>query len=1064
MVRKNTFLLAFILGCLKSFGAEIQAVKTPQFSYGFIENKGQVKNQYGQINQEALYVFKGNGIQVQLRRNGFSYEQIKEAGKVNYLKSNQQELAEQNVEVYRIDIDFKGAKGYIPIQEMEPRAGELIYRAKENISQSIHCKNYNRILYKNVYPQVDIEFIVSEEAGNQDFKYNIILNPGADASLVQFAIFGSNQTKINDKGNLTFETDGGVLEEQIPLSYELTHTGGQGKTIHANFVQISPSVFGFSLNQNNPNQTRIIDPLLWSTYYGGPNNEVARDLETDLNGNVFITGITTSFTNIATNGAYQTIFNGNSYDVALAKFSGNGTLLWATYFGGPETENSMGIDVNDAGQVFICGQTLSSSGIASSGAYQTSISGAADAFLTKFGSNGNLLWSTYYGGTSTDILNAIAVDGNGMINVIGNSNSPIVFPYTGVHQTSASASSADAIILRFNDNGNLVIGSFYGGGSTEQGLEIDVDAHNNIYITGYTSSTTGIATTAAYQSALAGNADAYIAKFDTNLVLKYATYFGGSSWDYPQDIKIDSHGNMDVSGYTYSSTDFPLLNAFQSTFNTVSNKAFLFQLDSLGTLKFSTYFGGEILNQVYGMDIDGSDNIYIGGVTNSVTGIASASAYQLELRNTGFDAFLASFTSYGGLLWSTYFGGENADYGRGIAIDKFNNLFFLGDTYSDSFISVGTVHQSSNMGGDEIFLFKMSLGTSTQALANNTIGSNQTLCGTSVAADLIGSTPTGGTGSYSYTWLQSATGLDGSFVNANGSNTNKDYSPGSISSQTYYKRVVTDGSAFDTSNVVIIKIGSTFKAGFTVNKTIQCLRSNQFIFTDTTSASGLTYDWDFGNGATSTNQSETISYAYQAANVYRVRLITSFGGSCADTNYKNVYTVTDPIAKNITGIDQVRRLDTASYFIPHTAGSRYVWVFDNGQLKGNGTGNQIQIKWTAVGTTQLKVVETSSGNCLGDTAFLDITISPALDIEELTNENTFQVYPNPNTGSFVIGGLNQKEFTVNVYDARGALVKTQVIQGETRIELENASAGLYVIQLIHPNGNVYQKRMQIAAE
>ncbi|MCF8255780.1 MAG: T9SS type A sorting domain-containing protein, partial [Bacteroidia bacterium] len=84
--------------------------------------------------------------------------------------------------------------------------------------------------------------------------------------------------------------------------------------------------------------------------------------------------------------------------------------------------------------------------------------------------------------------------------------------------------------------------------------------------------------------------------------------------------------------------------------------------------------------------------------------------------------------------------------------------------------------------------------------------------------------------------------------------------------------------------------------------------------------------------------------------------------------------------------------------------------------------------------------------------------------EELTNENAFQVYPNPNSGSFVIGGLNQKEFTVNVFDARGALVKTQVIQGETQIELDNARAGLYVIQLIHSDGLVFTKKMQIQAE
>jgi hypothetical protein len=1069
MIKKRYLLTSlFLFTITMVFSKEASKDFLSKLHSGFIENKGQIKNQFGQENKEVLYVFRNNNLQIQLRKNGFSYEVFKPNTSIEILDQMGNlimDAPKQEYTVSRIDIDFLGRNKGMQIKSLEANAGEIRYASKENILGNTYTKTFRKVVYKNVYPKIDIEFLIGDELGKKNFKYNIILHPGADESAIKFAILGAKKTEITQLGNLAFTTEGEVLEENIPFSYELTEKGEIGKPIQSKYILLTPNTVGFGLNQTNTKVTRVIDPFLWSTYFGGASNDISRGIDTDPDGNVVITGITTSTTNIATAGAYQTSLSGtsSSYDGFIAKFSTNGALIWATYYGGSESEFVLDLNVDGDGNIFIVGQTNSSAGIATTGAHQSSISGATDGFIAKFSPTGSLVWATYFGGIVSDIINGVVTDKLGNVLVTGYSNSGFDFGFSGVHQSSNNGSN-DAFVLRFSKDGVLKKGTYFGGSISETSSAINVDNDFNIYITGYTNSSSNIATPSAYQSALSGNSDIYLAKFDTNMVLIYGTYFGGVNFDYPLDISIDSKKRIVIAGYTYSSTDFPIKNAYLASITSSGPLGFIFQMDSLFKLNFSTYFGGEFTDIIMGMTLDAADNIYITGYTNSSTGISTSGAYQENWRGSTFDGVIASFSGSGNINWSTYFGGEGADYLRCVAVDKSNNLFVIGDCYSDSFVQFGATYQTTRKGNAEPILLKISLDIPGGTLGNNTIGSNQTLCGTSVAADLIGSTPTGGTGSYSYTWLQSATGLDGSFVNANGTNTNKDYSPGSISSQTYYKRVVTDGSAFDTSNVVTIKLGSAFHAGFTVNKTIQCLRSNEFIFTDTTSAPGLTYDWDFGNGATSTNQSETISYAYQTANVYRVRLITSFGGSCADTNYKMVYTVSDPIAKNITGIDQVRRLDTASYFIPHTAGSRYVWVFDNGQLKGNGTGNQIQIKWTAVGTTQLKVVETSSGNCLGDTAFLDITISPALDIEELTNENAFHVYPNPNTGSFVIGGLNQKEFTVNVYDARGALVKSQLIHGETRIELDNASAGLYVIQLIHPNGNVYQKRMQIAAE
>ncbi|MCF8255700.1 MAG: hypothetical protein K9J84_14075, partial [Bacteroidia bacterium] len=251
MYKKINLLCIILLSSSILFGKEISKNNEYTIKFGFIENKGQVENQEGTINQEVLYLFQGNNLHVQLRKNGFSYELIQAQNMGSTVAKGQlenNELPETNFKMHRVDIDFKGGNSNIEIQELEKGSGEIQYRAKESASSYLTCKSFTKILYKNVYPQTDIEFLISEENGRQSFKYNIILHPGADANLVQFSIFGSNQTQITDKGNLAFETSCGSMEEQIPMSYELQKNGAKGKAIEAKFIQLDPNTIGFGLN------------------------------------------------------------------------------------------------------------------------------------------------------------------------------------------------------------------------------------------------------------------------------------------------------------------------------------------------------------------------------------------------------------------------------------------------------------------------------------------------------------------------------------------------------------------------------------------------------------------------------------------------------------------------------------------------------------------------------------------------------------------------------------------------------------------------------------------------
>jgi hypothetical protein len=121
-------------------------------------------------------------------------------------------------------------------------------------------------------------------------------------------------------------------------------------------------------------------------------------------------GRTSSAANIATSGTYQFTLAG-SLDVFLTKFNKSGARIWSTYYGGPAPDIAYAMAVHEDGFVYLTGGTSSTIGVASPGAQQATYGGGIDdIFLAKFGSSGQRLWSTYYGGPAHDVAQAITLD------------------------------------------------------------------------------------------------------------------------------------------------------------------------------------------------------------------------------------------------------------------------------------------------------------------------------------------------------------------------------------------------------------------------------------------------------------------------------------------------------------------------------------------------------------------------------------------------------------------------------------------------------------------------------
>lgn len=310
----------------------------------------------------------------------------------------------------------------------------------------------------------------------------------------------------------------------------------------------------------------------WGTYYGDVGSDYAQGICTDPSGNIYMSGWTNSSTTLATPGAHQLTLAGSS-DAFLVKFTAAGARVWGTYFGGIGTEYGAGVVSDNAGNVYLTGQTYSSaSGISTPGSYQpVHAGGNGDAFLVKFDQNGVRQWGTYFGGPgdewwgSTWWNHGAAFDPTGYVYITGQTNSLTGIATPGVHQPAFGGGTYDVFMAKFNLSGSLQWATYYGDNGYEWGPGCTVSPSGMVYLSGSTNSTAGIATAGAYQTAHSGGYDMFLAKFTSAGIRTEGTYFGGPLYDYSSGIEHDLYGNIFMSGYTINTTGIATPGAFQTT-------------------------------------------------------------------------------------------------------------------------------------------------------------------------------------------------------------------------------------------------------------------------------------------------------------------------------------------------------------------------------------------------------------------------------------------------------------------------------------------------------------------
>ena len=668
--------------------------------FHFTENKGQFKS-------SVKYHCKLHIGDIFFKNSQFSFNlfSAEELNKAHDLRHNNLEDSSNsfvfNKHIY--NMNFLGANEHnliLPTEELLFKKN--YFRGNDTNFWSSDVSSYSFITYKNLYDGIDVN-IYSED---NHLKYDYVVSNYSNPKDIVVEYEGVSDLRLID-GKLEVILSNSVVRELTPFSYQTIN--GKKVEVVCEFI-LNGNAISFDFpNGYDSSKTLIIDPILvFATLTGSSSDNWGFTATYDDSGNFYSGSIVlnggwfgTSYP--TTLGAYQTSFAGGDADVAISKFSSDGTtLIYSTYLGGNKIEEPHSLICDDQNNLIIMGATSSANFPTTSGAYQGSFGGGnyissldgldwdngSDIFITKLNAAGNsLIGSTFIGGSSNDGLalsanlnhnyadharGEVMLDDNDNI-YIASSTKSSNFPTTPSSHSQSFSGNIDGVVCKLSPNlNNLLWSTYLGGSSADAAYSVRVDTVNNqTVICGGTTSNNIGATSGTINAIRPGGIDGYVATF-SNLTgsLNALTYLGTSSYDQSFIVELDNQNNIYVVGQTNG--NYPVTSGVYS--NTGANQFIHKMNSSLTTTNFSTVFGSinssNINISLTAFLVDNCDNIYVsgwGGSTNNQgnTNNMPITPNAIQSITDGNDFYFITLEAGAqSLIYGSYFGGTGGSSGE----------------------------------------------------------------------------------------------------------------------------------------------------------------------------------------------------------------------------------------------------------------------------------------------------------------------------------------------------------------------------------------------------------------
>jgi hypothetical protein len=660
----------------------------------FIENRGQLDPSvaYSVQGRDTTLYFTTEGmtlVRTDRRRGGSGSK-----GRLETASFGRDRIPAPDAGRWTVKLDFVGAnrKPRIEAKDPTPAVVSYFHGRKENWKTGL--ATYGSIVYSDLWPGIDL--IYSGTATR--LKYTFLVKPGADPAQVRLAYRGVRGIRLNEAGQLEVDSPAGGLRDDKPYAYQ--EVDGRRIEVKAAYSLdrtsgSAPHRYGFALGSYDRDKPLVLDPavLVYCGYIGGNDTDTGHGIAVDSLGNAYITGQTNSTQATFPVTVGPDLTRNNGLEAFVAKVNAAGTaLVYCGYIGGIGTETGYGIAVDGSGNAYVTGYTASDEAtFPVTVGPDLTFNGGNDAFVAKVNAAGTaLVYCGYIGGSGGDTGYAIAVDSSGSAYVTGQTfSTEATFPVT-VGRDLTYNGQGDAFVAKVNAGGTaLVYCGYIGGGFADIAYGIAVDSSFNAYVTGQTISpqATFPVTVGPDLTFNGGTFDAFVAKVNAaGTALVYCGYIGGNGNEQGNGIAVDTLGNAYVTGNTSSTEfDFPVTVGPDLTYNGLGD-AFVAKVNAAGTaLVYCGYIGGSSDDSGYGIAVDGFNNAYVTGQTNSSEATFPVTiGPDLTYNGGAEDAFVAKVNPAGtALVYCGYIGGFSNETGLGIAVDASGNAYITGATASD---------------------------------------------------------------------------------------------------------------------------------------------------------------------------------------------------------------------------------------------------------------------------------------------------------------------------------------------------------------------------------------------
>lgn len=679
--------MAWVLSVCIIFCCHTLRATAPASQLYFMENKGQVRLPDGSEADEVLYTVTTESLSIFIFRNGISYQVLSHAKNSNNKRvasdqvwPQQEETALMpSKEVHRFEMRFMETSSSATVIAQDPAPYYENYYL--NNTAITHVRSFSAITIRELYPGIDWVIYLREGV----LKYDLIVHPGADPEKIRWEVNGTRKIRCYADQSITYSTRLGTITDRGLMAFQEDTL----HTVDARFGLLGNKMH-IVLGNYDRSKELTIDPILdWSTLYGGLGEDAINGMTVDADGNILFTGYTASSNAMAYLG-YQNTYSGGTYDAYIVKMDASGNRIWATYFGGSKGDFGTSVSTNVNNEVYVSGFSYSVNIPTTVGAFQPAKSGDYDAFLVKLDASGALIFSTYYGGAGAEFARSVAVDMDQNVYIAGSTTSNAGIASGGWQM--AIGGNNDEFVAKFNGSGNLLWATYLGGPAEDYCRNVNVDGNNNVFLAGYSNSSTGIAYN-AFDATWQSNYDCTLAKYTASGTLLWSTYYGGNGEDNGNAVAFDADNNAYLAMQTATGNGLAF-NGFQMT-NGGSVDAMVAKFSTSGNRLWATYYGGNMEDMAKAIRVNGNAVYVAGHAMSSGLGL---DGYDLTLAGLR-DGFCFRLDTAGALVWSTYAGGSADEYGRTLALLDNNTIVWGGKSFSNDYPASAGAYQTVYGGG-----------------------------------------------------------------------------------------------------------------------------------------------------------------------------------------------------------------------------------------------------------------------------------------------------------------------------------------------------------------------------